>query len=292
MEFIKRTNGAVFFVDILGFGALTQNLIQLTNDDFSPWLDKYHQQYDNQVLAAAILAEFREVLTNINYKYEHVTISQLSDCAFVWSENIQEVILAANNIMSQCIDNGILCRGGLSYGEIIETAKESSLGRFILGKAVTEAVKLEGIAKGCRIMSSEEFPMHLYEQDRDFSNRIYPLFQPFVNPLDYETYDEFKWYCAPFMTSQILQLPILGDPEKRNLTKERLKLAVKIRVHPKYNWNSKKQGLVHVKASINFIAKSNDKPFKIKHKFGWEDIIGKRSIESVEKFNDHLKEII
>ena len=106
MEFIKRMTGAVFFVDILGFGALTQNQINLSPEDFSPWLDKYHQQHDNQVLAAAILAEFRKILIDLDETYS-VTISQLSDCAFIWSENIKDVILVANNIMSRCIDSGI-----------------------------------------------------------------------------------------------------------------------------------------------------------------------------------------
>lgn len=284
--------GAVFFVDILGFGALTQNQINLSPEDFSPWLDKYHQQHDNQVLAAAILAEFREILIDLDETYS-VTISQLSDCAFIWSENIKDVILVANNIMSRCIDSGILCRGGLSYGEIIETNQNHSLGRFILGKAVTEAVKLEGIAKGCRIMINDEVPGHLYEQDRKFSNRIFPLFQPFVNPLDYVTYDEFKWYCVPFMTENVPELSIIPKEEKSLLTFNRLMLAVKVRVHPKYSWNSKNQGLIHIRASISFLSASEDEPLKINHNFDWTDIIGIRSIESVGKFENHLtKEII
>lgn len=288
MEFIKRINGAVFFVDILGFGALTQNLIDLKDEDFSPWLDKYHQGYDNQVLAAAILAEFRGILIKINQRYDSITISQLSDCAFIWSENIQQVILAANNIMSECIDNGILCRGGLSYGEIIETEQNHSLGRFILGSAVTEAVGLEKIAKGCRIMISEDFPHHLFANDKKFSNRIYPLFQPFINPLDYLTYDEFKWYCVPFMTDKVPELAVLENSERLKFTKERLMLAVKVRVHPKYYWNSKNQGLVQIRASINFLSETKDKVFKVDHNFDWSDIIGKRSLDSVEKFRTHL----
>lgn len=287
MNFIKRLTGAVFFVDILGFGALTQNQIDLSKDDFAPWLDKYHQAYDNQVLAAAILSEFREILIDLDNSFD-VTISQLSDCAFVWSENIKDVLIVANNIMSRCIESGILCRGGLSYGEIIETNQNHSLGRFILGKAVTQAVKLEGIAKGCRIMITDEFPSHLYENHPDFNKKIYTLFQPFVNPLDYITYDEFKWYCAPNMTEDISELPIISEKEKMNLAYERLMLATFVRVHPKFSWNSKGQGLVHVRASINFLAASNDEPFEVQHNFDWSDIIGIRSLESIEKFKDHL----
>lgn len=292
MELIKKMTGAVFFVDILGFGALTQNQIKLNDEDFAPWLNKYGQPYDNQILAAAILAEFREILMELEQTFP-VTISQLSDCAFIWSENMKDVILVANNIMTRCINNGILCRGGLSYGEIIETNQNHSLGRFILGKAVTEAVKLEGIAKGCRIMITEEFPSDLYEQDVEFSKIIFPLFQPFVNPLDYITYDEFKWYCVPNMMDNMTELTMLTTEEKNNLTYERLILATKVRAHPKFGWNSQSQGLIHIKASINFLSSSNDEPFEIEHNFNWSDIIGIRSLESVDKFKNHLtKEII
>ncbi|EKT4502345.1 hypothetical protein [Flavobacterium psychrophilum] len=293
MEFLKRTNGAVFFVDILGFGALTQNQINLNDKDFSVWLDKYHQSYDNQVLAASILAEFREILNKIDRKNKNVVISQLSDCAFVWSENIKEVIIVANNIMSECINNGIFCRGGLSYGEILETYQNHKLGRFIVGNAVTEAVKLEGIAKGCRIMISQEFPHNLFEQDQEFSNRIFPLFQPFINPLDYLTYDEFKWYFAPFMAENINEIINSDKKSKIKLTRQRLKLANKLRLAPKFSWNAKSsQGLVHLRASINFIAESKDNIFKIQHEFGWEDVCETRSYESVEKVEKMINEEI
>lgn len=287
MEFLKRTNGAVFFVDILGFGALTQNQIKLENKDFSCWLDKYHQNYDNQVLAASILAEFREILNNLDNEFENVTISQLSDCAFIWSENVKEVILVANNIMSKCIDNGILCRGGLSYGEILETYQNHKLGRFILGNAVTEAVKLEGIAKGCRIMISQEFPGNLFKLDEEFSDKIYPLFQPFVNPLDYLTYDEFKWYVVPFMDENVAEIPLIENKAKIELVKQRLKFANKLRSHPKFSWNSKSpQGLLHLRASISFISESEEKILNFEHEFDWTDVIETRSIETNEKIQN------
>ncbi|MFP9098497.1 hypothetical protein ACLI09_05525 [Flavobacterium sp. RHBU_24] len=287
MNFINRTTGAVFFVDILGFGALTQNLINLKDEHYSPWLDKYHQNYDNQVLAAAILSEFREILISVDAKYNSVTISQLSDCAFIWSENITEVILAANNIMTECINNGIMCRGGMSYGEIIETKQNHNLGRFILGKAVTEAVKLEGIAKGCRIMISQEIPNALFHYDKDFHTRIHSLFQPFTNPLDYITYDEFKWYVVPDMDQNVADLKLIDTTKKLSLIASRLLLAVTIRQHPKYYLNSQsKEGLIQLRASINFIAKSNDEPFNFKHDFGWEDVVEMRSIDSLNRMTN------
>lgn len=282
MNFLNRINGAVFFVDILGFGALTQNKITLNKKDYGIWLDKYHQAYDNQILAATILAEFRDILNDFDLKFPTVTISQLSDCAFIWSENIMDVIIVANNVMSKCISNGIFCRGGLSYGEIIETVQNHNLGRFIVGDAVTEAVKLEGSAKGCRIMMSQEIPTMLYQTHKDFSDKISPLFKPFTNPLDYVIYDEFKWYFVPFMDENIEDLTFSNSKTKVELTIKRLKLANFIRLHPKFSWNSKsREGLIHLIASVNFIAENNDDVFNMSHEFGWENVVEKRTQRSI-----------
>lgn len=292
MELIKKINGAVFFVDILGFGALTQNKINLQKEDFAIWLDEYSLPYDNQTLAASILVKFRKILLKLSMDYKSVTISQLSDCAFVWSENIKDVIIVANNIMSNCISDGILCRGGLAYGEIIETKQSPKLGRFILGNAVTEAVKLEGIAKGCRIMINNEFPHNLFTVNKNFSNNIYPLFQPFVNPLDFETYDEFKWYFVPFL-SESFSFKDINKEEKAVFTNRRIKLANKIRLDPKFSWNARNsQGKIHLKSSVNFLSETDDNILKVSHNFHWEDIYDNRSVSSLKKAEKLIDEEI
>lgn len=292
MELINKIKGAVFFIDILGFGALTQNKLVLKNEDFSIWLDQYSLNYENQNLAAAILAKFREILLKIDSKINSITICQLSDCAFVWSTNVKDVIISANNIMSECISNGILCRGGLSYGEIIETSQSHKLGRFILGDAVTNAVKLEGIAKGCRIMINEQFPHDLFSSDETFSSQIYTLFQPFVNPLDFETYDEFKWYFVPFMKENF-SIQAINHKEKTKHTNTRLKLANKIRLDPKYSWNaSNQQGKIHLKSSLNFLSESHDEIFMTTHNFHFKDIHDNRSNSSLENANKLIDEEI
>jgi hypothetical protein len=291
MNFINRIEGAVFFVDILGFSSLTQNEIKLKDQHYSPWLDKYHQKHDNQIMAAALLSEFREILLNIQNTFPSISISQLSDCAFVWSENVKDIILAANNIMSHCISNGIMCRGGMSYGEIIETTQSNSLGRFIVGKAVTDAAKLESIAKGCRIMITTEVPAALYRYDSAFNEKIYLLFQPFTNPLDYLIYDEFKWYITPFMDDNVEDLRFIDKNKKLDLIESRLLLAGIIRLHPKFYWNSlTPQGRLQLKASINFIAQANDLPLKFNHDYDWTDIVETRSILSLDKLKARLKE--
>lgn len=292
MELINKIKGAVFFVDILGFGALTQNKIDLKDEDFSFWLDQYSLNYENQNLAATILAKFREILLRIDNEFNSVTISQLSDCAFIWSTDVKEVILAANNIMSECVSNGVLCRGGLSYGEIIETSQSHKLGRFILGDAVTNAVKLEGIAKGCRIMINQEFPHDLYSADKLFSENIYTLFQPFINPLDFETYDEFKWYFVPYMKKDF-SIQYIDKKQIVKHTNFRLKLANRIRLDPKFSWNaSNLQGKIHLKSSLNFLSESEDEIFNVSHNFNFTEIHDNRSTSSLFKADKLIDEEI
>jgi len=282
MELISKNEGAVFFVDILGMTALTNNKIDLSKEDYSPWLDQYHLDYTNQFLAASILAQFRKILIELEKIFKNVTISQLSDCAFIWSDNIADIVLFASNFMTKAVRNGLLCRAGLTYGEIIETNQNHKFGRFIVGKAVTDAAKLEGIAKGARVLIDEDFPHHLWERDKDFAERTIPLFAPFVNPLDYSTYDEFKWYLCPDIDRNVKNLSMLEISEKIELTRQRLKIANIIRCSPKYNWNSKsKEGLIQVRASISFI--SENKLLDILHNFEWKDVVGKRDNATVDR---------
>ena len=96
MELISKYEGAVFFVDILGMTALTNNKMTLTAEDYSHWLDQHGKEYTDQYLAASILAEFRQILIGLNQTFENVTITQLSDCAFVWSRNIADIVLFAS----------------------------------------------------------------------------------------------------------------------------------------------------------------------------------------------------
>lgn len=280
MELINKYEGAVFFVDILGITALTNSKINLIDEDYEPWLAKYNIEYSDQFLAASILAEFREILINLNYDFKDVTISQLSDCAFVWSKNITDIVLFASKFMVEAIRKGILCRGGLTYGEIIETNQEHKLGRFIVGKAVTDAAKLERISKGARVLIDEEFPHKLWELDKKFAERTLPLFAPFTNPLDYNIYDEFKWYLCPDLTRDVNNLSVLTTEEQISLTKERLKIANHVRCSPKYRWNSKSsEGLIQVRATISFI--SENRLLNILHNFDWNNVVSKRDDDIV-----------
>jgi hypothetical protein len=293
MELISKYSGAVFFVDILGMTALTNNKMTLTDEDYSHWLDKHEKEHTDQFLAASILAEFRNILTELNERFSSVTVSQLSDCAFAWSKNITDIVLFASKFMTTSISQGILCRGGMSYGEIIETNQNHELGRFIVGKAVTDAAKLEGVAKGARILIDQEFPHHLWVLDKDFSERTTPLFAPFTNPLDYAEYDEFRWYLCPALSETVNNLETLSDVEKIILTKKRLKIANQVRSSPKFSWNSKsKEGLIQLRATINFISANN--LLGISHNFSWTDATHQRGHEivtnidrKIDSYNDY-----
>ena len=288
---LKKKNGAVFFVDILGFAALTQNKIKLDNGDYAAWNIPHHlPKHDNQVLAATILVEFRDILFKYQASYPDVTIAQLSDCAFIWSENIRDVIIIACNLMRECVRKGILCRGGLSCGEIIETSQDNNLGRLILGEAVSNAARLEQSgAKGMRIMMNQEVPGFLYDYDKEFHNRMGVLFQPFENPLDYKVYDELKWYYIPIMSDDI---PELRNAERNYIieaTKERIKLAGYLRLHPRFSWNAKsEEGKTQLISSIRFIAANEKTIFNVHHWFDWNNLVDKRSNASFEKMKERV----
>lgn len=308
MEFAKKINGAVFFIDILGIGALTQNGLQLTDFDYEEWLTAYGVEHNNQFFATALLSEFRNVLTKLLKKYPNVKIAQLSDCAFVWSEDVADVLLFSNNCMTELIKNGLLCRAGLACGEIIETSENENhnLGKFIVGEAVTKAVKLESLSKGVRILIDENVPQALYAQNTSFANQLVNLFQPFTNKIDYTVYDEFKWYLVPNLEKS-MDLSRLKDKEKIFYTKERLKLASLLRFSPKFHWNVlTKHGFVHVKASIDFLTAYDTELFKIWHDFRWgseyyidgisdKETRSTKKVKSVEKLIDdnlHYKYVI
>lgn len=285
MEFANKIEGAVFFVDLLGIGALTQDGLTLDECHYSEWLDQYKVKYSDQYLATALLSEFRNVLMGLSREYSNVKLAQLSDCAFIWSENITEVILFANNLMTQAIKKGLLCRAGLAYGEIIDTGENENhkLGKFIVGSAVSRAVKLEGMSKGARVLIDEDFPSHFYEYDQNFSRTIKGMFASFKNNLDYTIYDEFKWYLIPNLTKNMINYSAISDLEKVSFVQKRLELAAHVRFSPKYNWNvSSKQGIIQVKATIDLLTAQDFSIFNIWHNFRWKA----DEIETIEKLED------
>ncbi|PKL22004.1 MAG: hypothetical protein CVV48_04605 [Spirochaetae bacterium HGW-Spirochaetae-4] len=287
MGTIRKYKAAVFYVDILGMGALTKEEISLTTSDYQSWLKKYRHEFSHQYLAAAILAEFRQILSSLIIKYDNVVISQLSDCAFIWSDDICNIIKFAAEFMQLALGKGVFCRAGLTYGEIIETNENHTLVRFIVGPAVTTAVKLEKIAKGARILIDEDFPKFLWNCNKIFAERTQPLFSPFTNPLDYEVYDEFKWYLVPSGIIGEVDLRMLVYYDKVEFTKNRLKLANRVRLSPKFLWNTKSiQGRIQLKATVSFMAEN--KLLGIRHDYAWTGLGIKRSKEIVDNLERQI----
>ncbi|AJA69638.1 hypothetical protein MYRA21_2526 [Myroides sp. A21] len=266
MEFSKTYNGAVFFVDLLGIGALTQNKIVLDESDFIGWERNFpFEKKNNQFLAAVLLTQFRQILVDIKTRFEKldkdINVTQLSDCAFVWGESLETVMIFANNFMCEAIRKGVFCRGGLSYGEIIETTQEhENLGRFIVGNAVTNAVRAEGIAKGCRINCDISFADEFIKMSPFFYNKYYPrLVNPSYNYNDFSVYDEFRWYYFTDMDFKDDKnyYEFLKLDDRIKLTKERLKLARRLLRDNRFNWNAKnKEGRTHLYGSINFLSEN------------------------------------
>jgi hypothetical protein len=288
LELLTHYNGAVFFIDLLGMGALTKGLIPLEASDLAPWLNQHQYEHNNQFLAAAVLAEFRKLLGEYAQQHSDVTVTQLSDGAFIWSRQPAAVVVAAGTLMSEAVKRGLLCRGGMAYGQLIETNQAHSLGRFIVGQAVTDAVKLEGIAKGARVLINSDFPLSLWERDEHFAERMQPLFEPFTNPLDFSVYDEFKWYLVPKEAYQGEDLRLLSKKKRIELTKTRLKLANEVRCSPKMSWNCRTpEGRVQVVATVCILAQNN--ALGVTHNFDWNDAAPKRSQANVESINQTVE---
>ncbi|MBS1504854.1 MAG: hypothetical protein JST32_22530, partial [Bacteroidetes bacterium] len=127
--------GAVLYIDMLGFSALTNGEVQLEESDYLHWLNGTPHPHSNQFFAGMLLVKFREILMSLQREVKGVTVSQLSDCCFIWSKQIDQVVTFAFKFMHVALKNGLLCRGGMAYGQIIETGREHRLGRFILGTA-------------------------------------------------------------------------------------------------------------------------------------------------------------
>ncbi|WP_312285108.1 hypothetical protein [Chryseobacterium gleum] len=289
MELLENYKGAVFFVDILGISALTNSKIELDENDFTPWLDD-PTKFSNQFLGAAILAKFRDLLSSLGDENTNLKITQLSDCAFVWSKKIEDVVVFCSKFMHHAVNNGILCRGGLAYGEIIETNQFHKLGRFILGDAVTQAAKLESISKGCRVLINQDLPHELFHQNDEMFNKIAKLFQPFDNTINFITYDEFKWYMAPELEyKNQSDLSRISFREKVEHTKNRLILANKLRCSTKFNWNSKTtEGQSQLIPSIRFL--SENCIDGVMHNFEWKTMFNTRGEEKELRIKNEVKE--
>lgn len=241
-------SGAVFFVDILGVGALTQGSIAIDKNDFEAHRFGYKEEFSEHQFCAKLLMKFRRILVAATKNKNKVKVAQLSDCAFIWSESVDDVVNVVRDIMWKSLLGGLMCRGGLAYGQIVEPDKVNrSLGMFICGGAVTDAVKLEGQLKGMRVAVSPDVVA-------EFNNIPHNIVVPKVNPIDCSVIDELLWFVYPNE---------IRDPwREQNLTdklraSEMMKLLAILKHSPKLSWNAASHpGRVQVAATIDVISEA------------------------------------
>ena len=156
---MKEYEGAVLFVDILGIGELTSgDSIKITQADFEAICVSTNHSISNQTYCAFLLSSFRRTLAGLNTK--GISVSQLSDCAFLWSEQPNLILSSARKLMWKNLRAGVLCRAGLSYGQIVQPdATNRKIGHFVCGDAVTRAAHLETRGKGARIFVDTKLPV-------------------------------------------------------------------------------------------------------------------------------------
>lgn len=247
---MNQYDGAVLYLDLLGIGALTRGQVKLTESDYLAWV--VEQDAGHHFFAAKLLQRFRLELIAVSKLYQDagLRVSQLSDAAFIWSTDAGLVAEAARDLMWRLTMKGVLCRGGLAYGQIIEPDKVNrSLGEFILGDAVTEAVNLEGAGKGCRVFCDTDVAHAVLKR---FHFRRDP-FHALRNPLDGSVIDEFVWYALPVKIDRYNYTKV----EAAEIARAQVELLAALKYSAKFRWNcTSSAALMQIACSIESVSKS------------------------------------
>ena len=288
---LQSYDGAVFHVDILGFSALTNGVIDGISDSvYEAWGLNRLEEKKHSVLAATSLLEFRAVLLELHDAFPKVRIAQISDCAFIWSKDMFELLQAVHYFMWHAIlDKGILCRGGLAYGEIISVDNESDfLGAYIVGDAVTRAAHNERRLKGCRIAMDVEFAQNFWIHVGD--SKLTPqiqveLFNEVKSLIDMSSVDEYRWYICNVDSLCTNNGKILSYQDCMNITKKRMILANTMIHHPRMGWNAvSKDGNLQLSASLYAVTESP--LLHVRHDFQRREVsAGHRSIANLNRAN-------
>ncbi len=265
---MRQYKGAVFFVDILGIGALTRGHITLSTEDYASHGIKSKRNKNTHYFGAKLLIKFRKILNELK-RNKDIQVAQLSDCAFIWSEKSIPLIDAAIMCMWELTREGILCRGGIAYGNIVEPDRVNNrLGKFLLGEAATKAVDLERSGKGCRVFSDVDLPSEI-------SGKKHFLYEPFVgnkNPNDCSITDELRWYLFPKGISEFS----INKPNKKMSLVQLMRLVALLRHSPMFRWNAlNKAGEIHLGSAIETLSSGASVFTKnIDLKFSSEYLIG------------------
>jgi hypothetical protein len=263
---MRQYKGAVFFVDMLGIGALTRKKVELTSQDFDAWGITRRSDFNEHVLCAKLLMKFRSCLAKIKKKHRAVKIAQLSDCAFIWSDDHLAVAMAAQEMMMTSVGAGLLCRGGIAYGDIVEPNRVAeSLGQFVLGEAATKAVEFEKLGKGCRVFTDEAFGLHMSSGTRA-SNVPYEAVAGLRNPLTGEVIHEFCWYFQHSPGTN----PLTKKVRHQNI----LKLLSMLMGSPLFRWNcSSLPGMIQMACSVGSLSSATQVLFPNPHTVYTPDMV-------------------
>lgn len=277
---MKEYTGAVFFVDILGVGALTQGKIEISENDFSSHNFSYRSKFSEHQFCAKLLLKFRRILVQTTKSVKNIKVAQLSDCAFIWSDDPDTVVNVARDIMWTSVLGGILCRGGLANGQIVEPDKiNTKLGMFICGGAVTDAVRLEGAGKGARVFIKQELVSELKKIPE-------AAFAPRKSLIDFSIIDEFKWYRYPDFIESSYE-----DLDKKLVMNEIVKLIAMLNHSPKYSWNASNHlGRVQLASAIDIISAETENLWGIRNfKVEYEEVLDNLNNRSEDTYKRRLK---
>ena len=245
---LNMTNGTVVFIDILGFGALTQDGIKPNNRCYRAWGEV--GAFDPYILATRILSTFRDVLSESDANYSGVSFAQLSDGAFIWGQNTSRVFEAAVDVMQALVKEGVLCRAGGATGTYIEPeTADAHLGRFILGEAVTRAVRIESQGKGMRFWCDEA---SFNTINSATPSPLKPIIRV-LNPMECKNAYEIVWHMP--IKRDWLEIPhedpIAANVEANEYLEIFFEILANLVANPRFIWNEdSEQGLIHIKASI------------------------------------------
>jgi hypothetical protein len=245
---LEVVSGTVVFIDILGFGALTQNAIKPSNPCYHAWGEV--GGYNAYILAAKILSTFRQVLTEHREEYSSVDFAQLSDGAFIWGRNTSRVFETSVEVMQALVKEGVLCRAGGATGEFIHVpdTSNSALGKIILGEAVSRAVRIEGQGKGMRLWCDQAS----FEALNVTRSPLKPALKN-LNPMDYNNVYEIVWHMP--LRRHFLEMPhedpIAADNEAKDLLAYYFEHLANFVANPRFIWNEESErGREHIQASI------------------------------------------
>lgn len=237
-------NGAVCFIDLLGFSYLT----------------KKPSIKDNQIIIKRYIKVLHQSIDEA-IAHKGIDFVVLSDSVFLFSENrVDDILIALSTIFRKCLVKGVLLRAGLAYGEYDYTETQLAK-KNIYGKAVTKAVEYEGNGKGCRIFTDSEFP-----SNSQLFNQYSNIFEPYKNYANYSVLDVFEW---PLINNDYIfketELDTKRMPNEniRELLIENHKLSDYLQFSPLFEWNTRtEEGCTQVFSTIEYLTTIIDKILK------------------------------